>query len=95
MKDLHLHIIPHYAADWREIGVLLGLNIGNLDSIEYNRSTDVEYCCNKMLEIWLATNTTASWTEMYDVIDSPAVSGGQAVIKGEYILSVSLCVAAT
>ena len=95
MKDLHLHIIPHYAADWREIGVLLGLQKGNLDSIEYNGSTDVECYCNKMLEIWLATKTTASWKELYGVIDSPAVSGGQAVIKGEYILSVSLCVAAT
>ena len=44
-----------------------------------------------MLEIWLATKTTASWKELYGVIDSPAVSGGQAVIKGEYILSISLC----
>ena len=37
-----------------------------------------------MLEIWLDVKTTASWTEIYNVIDSPAVSGRQAVIKGGY-----------
>ena len=88
MKDLHQYITPHYAADWREIGVLLGVHIGTLNSIEYERPTDVEYCCNKMLTIWLDTEIAASWTAIYNVIDAPAVSGGQAVIKGEYSQSI-------
>ena len=84
LKDLQLYITPYYAADWREIGVLLGIRIGILNSVEYERSTDVERCCNKMLEIWLDNEADASWAKIDAVINSPAVSGGQTVIKREY-----------
>ena len=85
LPDLQLYITPYYAAEWREIGTLLEISKGKLDSIEYNRPTDVEWCCNQMLEIWLDNETAVSWAKIYNVIDSPAVSGGQAVIEGEYV----------
>ena len=41
-----------------------------------------------MLSKWLDNETAASWTAICNVIDAPAVSGGQAVIKGEYSQSI-------
>ena len=84
LKDLHLYIIPHYATHWREIGVLLGLRKGDLDCIEHEMPTGIKCFCNKMLESWLQVDTTASWAKLYNVIDSAAVTGGQAVIKGDH-----------
>ena len=43
-----------------------------------------------MLEIWLDVGTATPWAKIYAVIDSPAVSGRQAVIKGEYSYYVSV-----
>ena len=37
-----------------------------------------------MLESWLQVDTTASWAKLYNVIDLAAVTGGQAVIKGDH-----------
>ena len=66
------------------MGVLLGLRKGYLDCIEHETPARVRYFCNKMLEIWLEVDKTASWAKLYNVIDSAAVTGGQAVIKGDH-----------
>ena len=50
LKDLHNHIIPHYAAHWRMIGVQLGLPKGRLDIIEYDNCDKAEPCCDAVLE---------------------------------------------
>ena len=73
LKDLYQHITPQYAADWKVIGILLGLPSGILDTIENNYPTNVKWCCNKMLEVWLEKDNTASWGKLLTVIGSPAV----------------------
>ena len=80
---LYHHITPQYAADWEVIGTLLGLPSGELKAIEAGYPTNVKWCCNQMFEKWLEVDPTASWGNLFTVIESPAVSSGQAVDKGD------------
>ena len=82
MKDLYENITPQFAADWKVIGTLLGLPTGELRAIEADYSTNVKWCCNKMLELWLEIDPTVSWKKLSSVIESPAVSCG-ASDKGD------------
>ena len=83
LKDLFQHITPQYAADWKVIGTLLGLPSGALDAIELDNMYRTTRCCNDMLKKWLQMDLTASWGKLFTVIESPAVSSGKAVDKGD------------
>ena len=83
LKDLYQHITPQYAGDWKVIGTLLGLPSGELKAIEAGYPTNVKWCCNKMLEKWLEVDPTASWGKLLAVIESVAVSSGEAVDEGD------------
>ena len=74
LKDLYQHITPQHAADWKTIGTLLGIPIGELKAIEAGYPTDVKWCCNEMWIQWLKVDTTASWRKLFTVIESTAVS---------------------
>ena len=74
LKDLYEHITPQYGADWKVIGTLLGLPNGELKAIEAGYPTNVKWCCDQMLEKWLEMDTTATWSKLFTVIESPAVS---------------------
>ena len=84
LKDLYEHITPQYAADWEVIGTLLGLPSGELKAIEAGYPINVKWCCNQMLKMWLEVDPNASWGRLFTVIESRAVSSGQAVDKGDY-----------
>ncbi|XP_065885615.1 protein NLRC5-like isoform X2 [Dysidea avara] len=75
-RDLQRHVTPQYAADWREIGVELGLTDAKLREIEAGNPTNLKWCCNRMFSEWLRMDTTASWEKLFAAIESPAVSGG-------------------
>lgn len=81
VKDLYEHITPHFAAVWKEIGILLGLPTGELTAIGADNCS-VKRCCNDMLEKWLSVDPNASWEKLFTVIDSRAVSSGHIVDKG-------------
>ena len=83
LKDLYQHITPQYAADWKVIGTLLGLPSATLDIIERDNHYKARECCNAMWIEWLQVDPTASWGKLFTVIESPAVSSGQAVDKGD------------
>ena len=74
LKDLYQHITPQYAIQWRVIGTLLGLLSATLDIIEHDNHYKARECCNAMLKKWLEMDATASWRELFTVIESPAVS---------------------
>ena len=73
-KDLQQCFTPQYAAQWRVIGTQLGLPSGTLDIIEHDNHYKAISCCNAMLKKWLEKDTTASWSKLFAVIESPAVS---------------------
>ena len=74
LKDLYQHITPQYAADWKVIGILLGLPSATIDIIERDNPHKTRECCNEMWIEWLQVDTTASWGKLFTVIESPAVS---------------------
>ena len=82
LKDLIQRVTPRYAADWKRIGILLNLPIGELNAIEAGYPTNVKWCCDRMLEKWLETDLTASWKRMLTAIQSCAVPGDQSDDKG-------------
>ena len=73
LKDLYQHITPQYAAHWKMIGTLVGLPSGILDTIETKYPTDAKWCCNRMLEVWLNIDNTASWDKLLTITGSLAV----------------------
>ena len=83
LKDLHNYITPQYATQWRMIGTQLGLPTETLDVIEYDNRDKAIACCNAMFKKWLEMDTTASWSNLLTVIESPAVSCS-APDKGDY-----------
>ena len=66
MKDLN-KLTKKYAADWYDIGIELGLDIGVLDSIEedYKKS---ERCFQKVLAKWLKFNPNPTWKALDDIL---------------------------
>ena len=75
---------------WKSIGTHLGLPRGKLCNIEAGWPTNVEWCCNQMLEVWLNTDTNASWRKIDKAIrrSVAAVSNVQTpdfLHKGTYI----------
>ena len=81
LKELHQHITPQYAADWKVIGTQLGLPSGTLDIIEHDHKHKATHCCDAMLEVWLEVDATASWRKLFSVIESPSVANTD---KGSY-----------
>jgi len=76
LKDLCRVITPDYAAHWKAIGVLLGLPTTCLDATETENPTNLQWCCNNMLKMWLAKNTDATWKDVLSAIDSPTITHG-------------------
>ena len=63
-------ITPDYAAHWKVIGALLGLSTTCLDETETTNPTNLQWCCNEMLKIWLARNVSPTWKDIVTAIDS-------------------------
>ena len=74
LKDLYNLITPEYAAHWKVIGTLLGIETGILDGIEGANPTNLFWCCNKLLKTWLERDIDVSWKKIIEVINSPAVA---------------------
>ena len=74
LGELYETITPKYAADWKEIGTLLGMHNAHLKVIEASHPNDPRRCCNRMLEKWLEVDPNASWNKLDMVTQSPAVS---------------------
>ena len=73
LKDLLEHISPHYAVHWKEIGILIGIPVEEIQAIELGHPTMPKVCCNEMFTKWLECDAHASWEKVFSAIDSPAV----------------------
>ena len=55
-----------------------------LKAIEAAYPIHVEECCNQMLKRWLEMDINATWKKLTTVINAPAASSHQGVLKGNY-----------
>ena len=90
LKNLYNLITPEYAAHWKVIGTLLGVNNGIMDAIEGAFPTNIPWCCNKFLETWLRRDTKASWKKLIQVIDSSAITALVATSTAAVLLPQNL-----
>ena len=69
------HIVPYVATHWYMLGVkLLKDDQGShLDVIKSDHSGDNQMCCMQMFSYWLSTNTDATWKQLIQALNSPAV----------------------
>jgi len=61
MRDLNRYVINKYAANWKDVGLELGLEFDVLDVIERDNSQQSVACFQKTLDKWLRLTTTATW----------------------------------
>ena len=69
------HVVPHVSTHWYDLGIKL-LNEeyeSHLDIIESSHGNDKKECCKKMFWYWLSTNTSATWGQLVEALQSPAV----------------------
>ena len=82
LSDLEEYFTPQYAADWKEIGIMLDVDTGILNVIGKDYHPSATNCSNAMLEKWLKIDNSASWGKLLTVVESPPIS--IATDKGDY-----------
>ena len=61
-------------ADWKSIGLNLGLKMLTLDIIEISQNNKAKHCCRHMLNEWLSNGKDKNWSALANAIDSEQVS---------------------
>ena len=70
IQELTQSVIHQYAAQWKDLGALLGLNdydIANIASDYHNRCVGA---CREMLMLWLQDGASPTWGKLDDAIQS-------------------------
>ena len=71
LKDLCKYVLPQYAAQWKMIGIFLGMQPGQLDVIKEDNPTNANGCCIDLFTKWLQGSKDATtWEKMFEAIDS-------------------------
>ena len=74
-----------FRAQWKMIGIELGIDMGTLDSIHAN-NLRVEDCVTDMIATWLrGTNPRPTRSAMAAVLLSKRVTGGASSSQGELL----------
>ena len=73
-KKLLIHVVGRVAPQWYDLGITLlkEEQEAHLDVIKANY-TDKKTCCKEMLWYWLNTNVNATWKQLIEALQSPAV----------------------
>ena len=69
LKDLCKHVLPLYAAQWRMIGIILGMQSGQLEVIKADYPNNAVECCTNLFIKWLQGNENVTWEKMFEAID--------------------------
>ena len=69
--DLLSRVVYKYAVHWEQLGLELGLERYNIDTISYNNKHNpnrAEDCCAAMLKQWLREIPLPTWGKLRDAI---------------------------
>jgi len=69
MGDLHLTVIPQYAAQWEKLGAFLGLKDYEIDVISKDNANRSPEGCEAMLKLWLRKGHLPTWGKLDDAIN--------------------------
>ena len=88
-KKLLDQVVPYVAARWYMLGVKLLKEDqeSHLDVIKSDHTGDNQMCCMEMFSYWLSTNTDATWKQLIEALQSPAVKLTVVAAEIEKILT--------
>ena len=91
-NELLDHVVPYVAAQWYILGVKLLKNDqgSHLDVIKSDHSGNNQMCCMQMFSYWLNTNTDATWKQLIEALQSPAIKLTVVAANIEKMLTGSL-----
>ena len=61
MRDLNRYVIKNYAAEWKDIGIELGLQLNTLNIFSENHQKECVSCFQSTLNEWLNLKPNADW----------------------------------
>ena len=61
MRDLNRYVVRKFAADWKNVGIELGLQLDTLKIIAKNNLQQTEDCFQEVLDKWLKISPNATW----------------------------------
>ena len=75
IKDLLDYVIPRVTPQWYELGIKLlkADQESHLDIVRSNHAGDNKNCCMDMFQYWLSRNFDATWQQLIEALQSPAV----------------------
>ena len=73
---------------WHVLGIeLLDYNdVGELNTIKAEYPSDLNKCCNKMFDLWLKKQPTASWEQLIEALRQPGIELGTLASNIEQML---------
>ena len=62
---------PKVSADWKHVGLFLGLGLGRLNIIKADNPSDCQKCFSEMIKVWLEqqVDPPPSWSAMVEALD--------------------------
>ncbi|XP_065883364.1 uncharacterized protein [Dysidea avara] len=72
MKDLNRYVTKKYAADWKDIGLELGLKLRMLNIIEKDHPQQSVACFQETLDNWLESSPNPTWKTLEVVLTNVA-----------------------
>ena len=61
IRDLNRYVIKNYAAEWKDIGIELGLQLNTLKIFSENHQKECVSCFQSTLNEWLNLKPNADW----------------------------------
>ena len=84
LKDL-LRELRVAASVWEDIGILLGIDDGQLKQIESDNASDIKACLREMLRVWLSrVDPPPSWSAIVEALKLLGEESLAAQLTGKY-----------
>ena len=69
LKDLCRYVLPLYAAQWKMVGIFLGIPSAQLEVIKKDNPADTNGCCTDLFIKWLEGTENITWEKIIEAIE--------------------------
>ena len=88
LRFLNRYVRSAVCMKWYYLGIkLLDSNdVGELNAIKVKHPSDLNKCCNRMFDLWLNKQPTASWNQLIEALRQAHIELGTLANKIEQML---------
>ncbi|XP_065902521.1 protein NLRC3-like [Dysidea avara] len=86
LGELFENVIPHFASYWKDIGAFLKIPPEDLRVIDKDVPGNCKECFYHMLDIWLETTPSASWSKLAEAVESATKAERMELANTEILL---------